>query len=74
MPTVKKMYGMLESGLVIDGVIALTTRVTSQLRTVAMLTALSCMISLIYSQVIGPDENSKAAMKLRMQMTVTLSH
>lgn len=46
-PTMKKIYGILESGVVIDGVIALITRVTSQLRTVAKLTALSCMISLI---------------------------
>lgn len=50
------------------------TRFISQLSTVATLTALSCIISLMYSQVIGPDENSNTAINDIIQMMVGVVH
>ena len=38
-------------------------KLTSQFKTVAIETALSCIISLMYNQVIGPEEHSKRPMK-----------
>ena len=64
-PTEIKMYPMFSSpiDLTNPGVIIEITRFISQLRTVATDTDLSCMISAMYNQVIGPDENSNTAMK-----------
>jgi len=72
-PTLMKMYGIVSS-LAITGVMIEITRFISQLRTVATLTALSCMISLMYSQVIGPDENSNTAINDIIQMMVEVVH
>ena len=52
------------------GVMIEITRFINQLRTVATETDLSCMISAMYNQVMGPEENSKTAMKARTRMTV----
>ena len=52
------------------GVMIEITRFINQLRTVATDTDLSCIISAIYNQVMGPEENSKTAMNARTRMTV----
>jgi len=64
-PTATKIYPMLSSPiyLIKFGVIKEINKLTSQFKTVAILTDLSCMISAMYNQVIGPDENSNNAMK-----------
>lgn len=49
-------------------------RFINQLSTVATETDLSCIISAMYNQVIGPDENSNTAMKASTRMTVGLVH
>lgn len=53
-----------------DGVAKPTASETVQFKTVATLTDLSCIISAMYNQVIGPEENSKTAMKAFTANTV----
>jgi len=52
-----------------EGVIRLIIKLTIQFRTVATLYDLSCIISDMYNQVIGPEENSKIAMKTKTKAT-----
>ena len=49
-------------------------RFINQLSTVATETDLSCIISAMYNQVIGPDENSNTAMKASTRITVGFVH
>lgn len=75
-PTATNMYPMLLSPIFLtrDGVIMEITRFISQLSTVATDTDLSCMISAMYNQVIGPDENSNTVIKARTKITVGMVH
>ena len=70
-PTVMKIYPIFSSPIDLTrfGVIKLITKLTIQLRTVATLYDLSCMISAMYNHVIGPDENSKKAMNTITSVT-----
>jgi len=56
----------------IVGIKALTIKLISQFSTVAILTALSYIISAIYNHVIGPDENSKRDMKTNINITTVV--
>lgn len=47
-----------------NGQVMLIIRFMDQFKPVAMLIALSCMISAMYSHRIGPEENSKAMMNM----------
>ena len=60
-----KIYPMLSSpiALMIEGIVALTIKLMIQLRKVATVRALSYIISDMYNQVIGPEENSNKAIK-----------
>ena len=71
-PTAMKMYPILSSPIADTnfGVTKLMTKLTSQFNTVATLTDLSCIISAMYNHVIGPDENSKHAIKTITKITV----
>jgi hypothetical protein len=75
-PAVIKIQPMLSSPILAtsDGVIALINRLINQLRTVATDTDLSYMISAMYNQVIGPDENSNAAINARTRITEGMFH
>ena len=65
-PTKMKIYPILSSpiALIIDGIVALTTKLIIQFRKVATVKALSYIISDMYNQVIGPEENSNKAIKV----------
>lgn len=74
-PTVMKMYPILSCpiALIIAGMVALITKLTIQLMTVAILTALSCIISAMYNHVIGPGPNSNSEINTMVKMMTGMS-
>ena len=71
-PTAMNIIPMLSFPMAFTrpGVMIEMTRFINQLSTVATDTDLSCIISAMYNQVMGPEENSKTAMNARTRITV----
>lgn len=70
-PRVKKIYPISHT-LTIRGIETLMTNDKNQFKKVPILTALSYIISAIYSHTIGPEENSKNAMNKSTQTTIPI--